>query len=347
MQRIRSACKYQWARACSGLGLPSLRLRLASRRRRGRGPVAVLMYHRVVPDPDDPRICSSPNIVVSARTFDRQMAWLSARMNPLPLDEAVSALRTGEPVPPGSVVITFDDGWADNADVAAPVLQRHGLPATIYLATDFIGRDRVFPLEHCLFLLEEAVRRGHSLRGVPSAIQNAASHPAARRRLALAQALQSLSRMERHTLRDSLQDELSAPPFPGDSNRFLTWADARALQRRGIGFGSHTATHPTLTDLAPHAVEHEFRHSKIELERQLDSPVRHLAYPGGAHNQACVNAAQNAGYESAVTTSAGLNDSRTDPFRLHRINICERRFLNPAGQYSPDLFASTLARLLP
>ena len=78
--------------------------------------------------------------------FDEQMAWLAQHRRPVSLDEAVELLG-GADVPDGPppVVVTFDDGTIDFVDHAVPILDRHRVPATLYLATDFVERQRTFP----------------------------------------------------------------------------------------------------------------------------------------------------------------------------------------------------------
>jgi peptidoglycan/xylan/chitin deacetylase (PgdA/CDA1 family) len=112
----------------------------------GRG-VVVLIYHRVGGG-------SGTEIDLDPALFDEQMAWLAANGRAASLDDALARLANGqgqghEPGPdePDPVVVTFDDGTADLADVALPILARHGVPATVYVATDFVDRQRPFPAE--------------------------------------------------------------------------------------------------------------------------------------------------------------------------------------------------------
>ena len=105
--------------------------------------VVVLIYHRVGGG-------SGTEVDLSAEAFDEQMAWLAASGRAVSLDEAVGLLRSGEGPSPGGppgdpVVVTFDDGTADLADVATPILVRHRVPATVYLATRFVDEGIDFP----------------------------------------------------------------------------------------------------------------------------------------------------------------------------------------------------------
>jgi peptidoglycan/xylan/chitin deacetylase (PgdA/CDA1 family) len=97
----------------------------------------VLIYHRVG--------AGTPlDVDLDRGEFDRQLAWLAHRGRTVPLETALAGLATAEPAPAPSVVVTFDDGTADFADVALPILVEHGIPVTLYLATAFVEEQRPF-----------------------------------------------------------------------------------------------------------------------------------------------------------------------------------------------------------
>ena len=93
----------------------------------GRGKLTILLYHRVL-ERADPLFPS----IVDAKAFDEQLQWLAASLRVLPLAEAVDMLREDR-LPGAAACITFDDGYADNAQVALPILLRRQLPATFFV----------------------------------------------------------------------------------------------------------------------------------------------------------------------------------------------------------------------
>ena len=98
----------------------------------------VLIFHRVLPVPD-PLFPDE----VDARRFDELCGWLKGWFNMLSLDDAVARIKTGT-LPTRAACITFDDGYADNYQVALPILRRHGLTATFFVATGFLDGGRMW-----------------------------------------------------------------------------------------------------------------------------------------------------------------------------------------------------------
>jgi peptidoglycan/xylan/chitin deacetylase (PgdA/CDA1 family) len=133
--RTKQFVKSSLMNAYLASGFPPLRNQVFARF--GRSRLTVLAYHQVKSHADD---CSS----VSPAQFRRQMQFLKNNYTVLPLKEAVEAAGragTGKRI----VAITFDDGYLDNATVAAPILRSLGLPACFFVATDMVGSSQPFP----------------------------------------------------------------------------------------------------------------------------------------------------------------------------------------------------------
>ena len=96
------------------------------------------MYHSVAPD--DAARYIEPGNRVDPRSFERQMAFLAAERRVLALSELMAEIAAGRTPPAGTVCITFDDGYRDHLTVAAPILERYRLPATLFLATGLVER---------------------------------------------------------------------------------------------------------------------------------------------------------------------------------------------------------------
>jgi outer membrane protein assembly factor BamB/peptidoglycan/xylan/chitin deacetylase (PgdA/CDA1 family) len=108
-----------------------------------------------------------------------------------------------------------------------------------------------------------------------------------------------------------------------EPEKFLSWAELKRLEQRGIEIGSHTVSHADLRTLGTAAAVAELRNSRLALERRLGHPVQWLAYPFGSEDERIVALARQAGYVTAVTTSPGRTQSAQAPLELHRYEILD------------------------
>ena len=301
----------------------------------------ILLYHRVLPREQLWRTCSSPHIVVAANDFDRQMALLARHAVPMPLARIVEHVREGRQLPPGAAAVTFDDGWADNLTHALPILARHGIPATVFPATDFIGTDRVFWQERLRFLLEcpEFSRLSPEIRaalGLPGG--NVSSQ-------ALIAALKTRPPGSGDALAEALDHALGcSPDFPTAEHAMLSWDELRALRDAGLAIGSHGASHAILTGLSLDDALAECRASRDRLARELGQAPATLAYPNGDVNGTVIQAARAAGYDAALAIGNGRNTAATDLFALARINVGLTTFAGPGQTMSDTRFLERLTR---
>lgn len=109
-------------------------------------------------------------------------------------------------------------------------------------------------------------------------------------------------------------------------DRYLTWAQLQDMQRHGIEIGGHTADHLPLTTLAPEEQERQLRLSRQLMEMYGLQAVVSFSYPNGAYDEAIAQRVREAGYQTAVTGDAGLNQPDTNPYELQRINVAHPRF---------------------
>ncbi|HYJ32473.1 MAG TPA: polysaccharide deacetylase family protein [Candidatus Binatia bacterium] len=287
-------------------------------RRRASPPFLILIYHRVHPDPGPFMIDPVPPAL-----FERQMRHLARAYRPLPLATLLERSRAGT-VPEGAVAVTFDDGYADNAEYAAPILARHGVPATIFLVTGCIGTGTI-PW-HDEVLLAFAAARGGAIRipGQPADEPplplgtEAERHRAAFRALA---ALKPRPEAERLAGVRAIREALG-PGDPGTAaSLMLDWDRVRAMRDSGIVFGSHTETHPILSRVTSERAREEVVRSKRTIEKELGEEAAFFAYPNGRpedYDEGAVEALRAAGYRGALTTTFGPNEAGEDPFRWRR-----------------------------
>jgi peptidoglycan/xylan/chitin deacetylase (PgdA/CDA1 family) len=300
---------FRLAAAC---GVPRLLLTLT------RGRARVLMYHGVCVGGRAEAPFAGRGKHVPAADFDHQMGWLARHMRPIGIEELVACLESGRELPPKSVVVTLDDGYRNNHDVALPILTRHRIPAVVYVSTGFIdgapfwvdridaaaeamGSTAVGPGDAALRIAAETRARGKSLAA------------AERERL-----------VRDFTARAGL-DLADRPPDdrPRDI-RALTPDMLRALHRAGITIGSHTVNHESLSRCDAERLRLETVESKRRLEEWIDHPVPHFAYPNGRpedFNGSSEAGVKAAGYRSALTTVRGTVRGGDSPWRIPRIAV--------------------------
>lgn len=301
--------------AGAALRIPPWGRLLASAGGRSRRKFQILAYHRVLPDEDLFAIGA-----VTRAEFSAQLAVLRSCFRVVSPDRLVEELDGDGPAP-GTVCITFDDGYRDNHDHALPLLRRYGLNATCFLATGFIGTNRA-PWHDVV--LQAFKRSGKDRFDFPPAgiADGKMEGPAGR----AAMAMRVLRWLKRHgpRERDSLIAEIAAicggAREAGD-RLMLTWDEVRAMRAGGFTIGAHTVDHPILSRLAPEEMEAEIGGSRDAIEAQLQVPVRHFAYPNGQpgdFDERTIDIVRKLGFASAVTTSAGVNDAGTSRYEWMR-----------------------------
>jgi peptidoglycan/xylan/chitin deacetylase (PgdA/CDA1 family) len=297
------------ARQARGAGHWLLRV-LSPAGRRAR--LQILTYHRVLPAPD-PLLPDEPD----AAAFAAQMAAVARYCRVLALPEAARRLAD-RTLPACAACITFDDGYGNNHEIARPILERLGLPATVFVAGDAVDRGVMWN-----DLVIEAIRRAQGRLDLGPAGLGTLSLPAAGPRAGIAtqvlNAVKYRPLAERWTLAVDLYERNAGGPLP----RFMmTRAQVKDLASRGFDVGSHTVTHPILATLPASQARAEIAGSWRWVLEVAGMAPRSFAYPNGrpgrdfdATHAAMV---REAGFEIAVTTVWGSAKGGDDPLQLPR-----------------------------
>lgn len=283
------------------------------------GRLSILIFHRVLPLPD-PLLPDEPDIA----RYDQTMVWIRAWFNVLPLDEALARLASGT-LPARAAVITFDDGYADNLLQAVPILKRHGLHATFFIATGFLDggimwNDRII----------EAVRNSRataiSIRTL--SLETLAIATSAEKLIAincLIRAIKHLPPEQRQEMVDSVVDACGVT-LPSDL--MLTSEQLVKLRDSGMGIGAHTVNHPILSLLKRDVALREIGDSRDHLESILQQRVLLFAYPNGKYgadyNEDHTRIVRSLGFSAALTTTPGAARKDTDSYQLPRFTPWDR-----------------------
>lgn len=324
----------------------------------------ILLYHRIAdPATDSFKLCVTP------QQFAEQMEVVRRYARPVHLSEAVTTIQSGKR-PARMIVVTFDDGYADNLHTARPVLERFDVPATIFVATGQIESGREFwwdELEKLLLLPNELPAHlalkinnssyewslGDFARYTEKDFDSFrawnffdADTPTPRHALyrELNELLRPLPDSEQQAALDELRFRANAPKSLRPEVRTLTRQEiARLTDGNLIEVGAHTVTHPVLARHSLAAQQHEIERSRDTLTEILNCPVRNFAYPFGwqaSYTQETVSLVQRAGFTAACTTEPVAVTARTNPFRLPRLTVGDSRLI--ADEWNGDAFADFL-----
>ncbi len=260
----------------------------------------------------------------SQATFESHLNYLTKHYEIISLDELIEYRFNSRPVPPRSAAITIDDGYRDFYDVAFPVLKKFNVPATFYVVTSFVdGKNWIWTDKARYILGNTSVERCEFMVGakkIESRLSDIES------RLVVAGSINSELKKMADEEKDSMLLELASqmnvtiPGLPSDDFKALGWDEARTMLNHKIDIGSHTANHPILTNVSEDVLEMELRISKLTLEEKLQQESVHFCYPNGNVSKRERDAAENAGYASAVTTELRLCENEGDTFLLPRID---------------------------
>jgi peptidoglycan/xylan/chitin deacetylase (PgdA/CDA1 family) len=327
-QRIRNK-RHFLARSFEQLGL----LHMLEQAAATRGPaVTALTYHRIA----EPSANAFYDPVISATpaAFHSHIEWLSNHVRLLTLDDLIGRLESRTPWHEPAVMLTFDDGYRDNVEVAVPILHKYHAPATFFIATAFLESPQLPWWDHIAYVLKRTrvtnltLARSPDDRASPLVIDLAeTSRPVAITTVVRA-FLDGTILNERWFL-EQLGRIAHVDLDERDLGRalFMTWDHLRQLAdpARGLAVGSHTHSHQKLTRLAESLQRRELSSSKQILETHLGCEIKALAYPYGWHGTytACTKSlAAETGYRLAFTSHERPNRRTTlDPYEISRIGI--------------------------
>ena len=323
LEKIRASLEYL-------TGIASRRWNLAHS---GQSTV-VLMYHRIDPAPSSHHPIPQAFGVergVPVDAFERQIRFMLKHFEPREPTHLFSESSTK----PGFTV-TFDDGYADNLHLAAPILQRLNVPAAIFLNSDFIGTDQRFWWETLGAMIRESqlerldvgaisdIGESH-LWGQAESLPLTNESERARAHWSISQTLMRTPTPGVSTALQNLAHALSVPLRVEDRDwPLLNWDQVRTLTQLGFEIGAHGATHANLGLADPETVRQEVLQSITEIESQLQKKVRSFAYPYGGkehRSTAALDALDEAGCPWAFTTESRAATRLDTPLAMPRAGL--------------------------
>jgi peptidoglycan/xylan/chitin deacetylase (PgdA/CDA1 family) len=305
----------------------------------------ILLYHRVAELPTDPQL-----LAVTPQHFAEHLEILGLKAYPIPLQQLVKVLKEGN-IPKRGVVVTFDDGYADNLENAKPQLERYNIPATIFISAGAVGNVRPFWWDELEALLLRPGKLPETLQlNVNGDImawklgETAVYHEKDYWKNRSWSVMEKTDPSLRHGIYRSLLTQMR--PIPSSERQkildeLLAWAGAQSTDRPDylpltpdemhrleqgglVEVGAHTMTHPVLSTLPPTAQQIEIQQSKTELEKVLGHSVTSFSYPFGSrsdYTMETVGIVREAGFACACSNFPEVIWNGTDLFQLPRILV--------------------------
>lgn len=305
----------------------------------------ILAYHRVADLATDPQL-----LAVTPANFAEQLAMLREQFNVISLREMTLRLITSRSVS-GCVALTFDDGYADNLYGAKPLLERHSVPATVFIASNHVGASSEFwwdELESLLLqpgtlppsltlaiggrpyswqLGDDAHYTQHAFEGNSNWNVTALESVSFRHQIyrSLHGLLGLLTTHQRDQALDALREWANKGSTARPTHRTVTDAELAELADGDlVDIGAHTASHPMLSMLTAKEQESEIRQSTLRLTKMLGKPIKSFAFPYGSltdYGGETVKLVKAMNFDCACSTFADVVRPGCDRFQLPRFMV--------------------------
>lgn len=286
------------------------------------GDLVIFNYHRIRGEAGEAAFDDGV-FGPTAVKFREEMSWLKRHTRILSEGELVDAVKSGKRLGGISTMVTFDDGYRDNYDLAYPILRDLKIPAIFFIPTGHIESRELGWWDIAAYLVKRTKLKQFSFRGKQYDLNEGAPPVIG----ALVESLKLLPSVEV----PGFLAELSAAcdvPMPArelQDRELMTWEQIREVSSHGITIGSHTHSHRILSRQDLDGQREDLRLSKEILEKKLGSPVRSLAYPVGGYEHFHLETkdlAREAGYDLAFSFLTGINQfGKMDPYDVRRVDI--------------------------
>src|SRR2546428_5695641 len=292
-----------------------------------RGSPLILMYHSVGGRG------LSPDIVVSRGHFEAHIRHVRRHYRLWSLQDVVTLMEAGRPVPGNALVITLDDGYRDNFEEGFDILKRYECPATVFVTVEPVETGRL-PWPQALWRHLNATQQcelqvsWQSANGaaIDPVLPLRPDHDRGDARIVLKMFAGGLGPREREDFLNTIARNLGCidESDEDETRAMLTWDQLREMSRWGISIGGHTMTHPRLSGLDTETVRHELAESRRVLGEELKTDIKLFAYPFGgpdSFNQGTKREVAAAGYTVACSAVVGRGAASVDLQALDRVYI--------------------------
>lgn len=300
----------------------------------------ILTYHRVLAVSDPLRPGQT-----DVRMFEQHAKALASAFNVLSLDDAANRLKEGT-LPSRAVVITFDDGYRDNATVALPILKKNNLTATFFVAAGFLDGGRMWN-DTVIEAIRSCSRDQLDLEHL--GLDCYCLKTVVGRKEAITKLLDRLKYMGVGAREECTNRIASAAGVDLPTDLMMSSGQVRMLTEQGMSVGGHTVNHPILARIELAAAKREIEEGRDRLEGITGQQVSTFAYPNGEpdtdYNKHHVGILKGLGFQVAVSTAHGCVTRYCDMLQLPRIVSWDKTRLRFSVRLLKSYFSPDAARV--
>ncbi len=312
---------------------------------RNKRALTVIALHRVLPPSDLRWQTCDPLYTLSEQFFEQCLDFLERYYSLVSLGDLERARRAESPLPPRPLLLTFDDGWADNHRYVLPILKRRGVPAVLFAAADAIDRKESFFQEQLIAAWRAGRLQAKSVHTIWESIGRSRDMPAdALQEIALRSLIAALQAIEPDRRREVLAPLHSV--LADEERQMLSSAELVEMHRGGFSIGTHGKRHEPLPFIAD--LDAELRDAKTGVARALgvqEDEVDALSFPFSKYDASVVERARSAGYR--LLFGGGLSLTPIDaavPDLVSRVGITQGEVADASGNLHSAALAAYLFR---
>lgn len=286
------------------------------------GACRVLLYHRVCNYETDPQL-----LCVSPENFDAQIKYLVENFNVLTVEQFSRYYDNSEKIPINSILLTFDDGYADNFEVALPILEKYSVQALFYICTGNINSDREFwwdEIERHILLNDKFPKYFElKVNGKIFSCSNDINERVNVYQLLLPE-LRSMN-VDQRSKAILILANLTGNCLPRQTHRSMNWQELKAMNKSGSAIiGAHTVHHPSLAELSIEEQESEILYSRQELREKLEVEIQYFSYPFGTkqdYSKSTIEICKKAGFKLVASNFPYIANRKSNRYAFPRFLI--------------------------
>jgi peptidoglycan/xylan/chitin deacetylase (PgdA/CDA1 family) len=290
------------------------------------GCLTIFLFHGVI-DRQEHQVRNYTRKHLPAADFRTMLEAVGRVGRAVSMDDVVRICRSGEPFPRGAFAITFDDGFENNLTVARPILNRLGIPATVYVTSRFIdenGMSWIDRIEYAMEVVSAGVLKF-------SWSERAVSFATAAEKIAILGDIRthvkSAPDLDVDAFVSGIFRQLDLEEVRSSREQLdqkMTWDQVREWCADGFLVGGHSHTHAILSFLSPYQLECEIDISLKMMSEKAGIVTPHYSYPEGlahCYSEGVIQMLKGRGITCCPTAIDGINQPGADPFHLRRVMV--------------------------